>query len=214
MKTQDLILHLVRDSRPVDRHAVSRQLNQALIVGLSGGALLLVVLFGFSSEMPDLLLTADFWLRLLFPLVVIVSAMQLLDRLARPGAAWRQAWLVTLLPIVAMVLGATAFLLATPPQLRLTLFPTEARWTSIVADIVLLSLPSLAATLHAMRQLAPTRLSLAGAGGGLLAGAQGALIYMLYGPDMPLPSWGLLHGGAIFMTTALGAALGPRYLRW
>jgi hypothetical protein len=68
--------------------------------------------------------------------------------------------------------------------------------------------------MHAMKGLAPTRLVLAGAGAGLVAGAQGLLVYSLYGSEMSVPFWGIWYGLAIVVTTCIGAALAPIYLRW
>ena len=45
-------------------------------------------------------------------------------------------------------------------------------------------LPVFVATLWAMKGLAPTRLALAGAAAGLLAGAVGAVVYTLHCPEM------------------------------
>jgi len=82
------------------------------------------------------------------------------------------------------------------------------------ASVVLLSLPSLAVMTRAMKQLAPTRLALAGAGAGLLAGGQGLLVYSLYCSEMAVPFWGVWYVLAIVITTALGSAIAPHCLRW
>lgn len=79
---------------------------------------------------------------------------------------------------------------------------------------MLLSLAPFIAMIHAMNGLAPTRLALTGAAAGLLAGAQGVLIYTLYCPAMPVPYWSVLQIAAMLMTTAIGAALGPVCIRW
>lgn len=214
MKTHDLISRLARDLEPVDRSTVGRRLSLALIAGLAGGTIVLVTVFGIHSEMPEQMLTIAFWTRAAFPLAVIAAALQLVERLGRPGVALRSAWGMTLLPIITVMLGAVGFVVATPPQFRLSLVSGSTEWTASVAHVVLLSLPSLAATIHAMRRSAPARLVLAGAGAGLMAGAQGVLIYALYCPEMPVPYWGILHVLAIGITTAIGAALGPHCLRW
>lgn len=214
MRTHDLVSRLAHELAPIERDAISKRLNKALLLGMAGGTMLLVVVFGVSSSMPEQMLSSRFWIRLAFPLVVIAAALQLVQRLARPGASVKFAWLITLLPIAAMMLGALGFILATPAEFRLNLVPSGTMWGTTIANTILLSLPSLIAMIQAMRRLAPTRLALSGAGAGLLAGAQGVLIYALYCPSMPLPYWGILHVLAIFMTTAIGAALGPGYLRW
>lgn len=213
MKTRDLVARLASDGSPVERNAVPRLLNRALLQGLAGSTVLLVALYGVRSDMPQLILTTMFWVRLAFPLTIIVAAMKLAERLGRPGARLRLAWFAVALPIATMLLAAGSVLLATPPGYRLELV-LGTTWRTTTASVVLLSLPSLVAMLRAMKQLAPTRLALAGAGAGLLAGAQGWLVYSLYCSEMAAPFWGVWDVLAIVITTAIGAAIAPHYLRW
>lgn len=213
MRTQDLVSRLAGDLAPVERNAVPRTLNRALMLGLAGNTALLVALYGFGSDMPEQLLTPMFWIRLAFPLAIIAAALKLTERLARPGAPLGLAWFAATAPIATMLLVAAGFQLATPSDYRLQLVVGDT-WRTTTAAIVLLSLPSLAAAMRAMRGLAPTRLAPAGAGAGLLAGAQGLLVYSLYCPEMPVPFWSVWHVLAIAATAGIGAALAPTYLRW
>jgi hypothetical protein len=213
MKTRDLVARLASDVSPVERNAVPRLLNRALMHGLAGNTVLLVVLYGVRSDMPELILTTMFWVRLSFPLAVIVAAMELAERLGRPGARIRLAWFAVALPIATMILAAGGILLVTPPGYRLELM-LGTTWRTTTARVVLLALPSLLAMLRAMKQLMPTRLALAGAGAGVLAGAQGLLVYSLYCSEMAAPFWGVWYVLAIVITTAVGAAIAPHCLRW
>jgi hypothetical protein len=213
MKTRDLVARLARGASPVEPNAVTRRLNRALMHGLAGSAALLIALYGVRSDMPELILTTMFWVRLAFPLAIIAAAMQLAERLGRPGARLRLAGFAVALPIATMLLAAGSIVLTTPPGYRLQLM-LGTTWRTTTANIVLLSLPSLAAMLIAMKQLAPTRLALAGAGAGLLAGAQGLLVYSLYCSEMAVPFWGVWYVLAIVITTACGAAVAPHCLRW
>jgi hypothetical protein len=213
MKTRELVIWLASDAAPVERNAVPRLLTRALLQGLAGSAVLLVALYGVRSDMPELILTTMFWLRLAFPLAIIAAAMKLAERLGRPGARLRLAWLAVALPMASMLLAACSVLLATPPGYRLDLM-LGTTWRTATANVVLLSLPSLAVMMRAMKQLAPTRLALAGAGAGLLAGAQGLLVYTLYCSEMAVPFWGVWYVLAIVITTAVGSAVAPHCLRW
>ncbi|MCX5541061.1 DUF1109 domain-containing protein [Paraburkholderia sp. CNPSo 3076] len=213
MKTRELVTRLASDASPVERNAVPRLLTRALLCGLAGSAALLVALYGVRSDMPELILTTMFWIRLAFPLAIIAAAMELAGRLGRPGARLRLAGLAAALPVASMLLAAGSILLATPPGYRLELM-LGTTWRTTTANVVLLSLPSLAAILRAMKQLAPTRLALAGAGAGLLAGAQGLLVYSLYCSEMAVPFWGVWYVLAIVITTAVGSAAAPHCLRW
>ena len=213
MKTRELVTRLASDVSPIERNAVPRLLTRALLHGLAGSAALLVALFGVRSDMPELILTTMFWVRLAFPLAIIAAAVALAERLGRPGARLRLAGLAAALPVASMLLAAGSVLLATPPGYRLELM-LGTTWRTATANVVLLSLPSLAAILRAMKQLAPTRLALAGAGAGLLAGAQGLLVYTLYCSEMAVPFWGVWYVLAIVITTAVGSAVAPHCLRW
>jgi len=213
MKTRELVTRLASDVSPIERNAVPRLLTRALLHGLAGSAALLVALYGVRSDMPELILTTMFWVRLAFPLAIIAAAVALAERLGRPGARLRLAGLAAALPVASMLLAAGSVLLATPPGYRLELM-LGTTWRTATANVVLLSLPSLAAILRAMKQLAPTRLALAGAGAGLLAGAQGLLVYTLYCSEMAVPFWGVWYVLAIVITTAVGSAVAPHCLRW
>jgi hypothetical protein len=78
----------------------------------------------------------------------------------------------------------------------------------------MISLPLFMATLWAMRGLAPTRLALAGASAGLLAGSLGTLVYALHCPESGAPFIAVWYVLGIAIPTLTGAILGPRVLRW
>jgi hypothetical protein len=69
-------------------------------------------------------------------------------------------------------------------------------------------------TFWALRQLAPTRLTLAGALAGLFAGGAGAFVYAFHCPETAAPFVALWYSAGILLTAGLGALLGPRLLRW
>ena len=65
-----------------------------------------------------------------------------------------------------------------------------------------------------MKGLAPTRLSLAGAAAGLLAGGVGAAIYALHCDEMGAPFLALWYVLGMLMPATLGALIGRHVLRW
>lgn len=81
-------------------------------------------------------------------------------------------------------------------------------------SILLLSLPAGGGMLLVMRQLAPTRLRLAGAAAGLVAGSGAALVYTLHCPELALPFVALWYLGGMLLPALLGAIIGPRLLVW
>jgi hypothetical protein len=121
MRTSDLILRLTNNLTPIESNFSSKRLNRALSVGMASSTVLLVVLYGIRSDMPELLLTTMFWVRLAFPVTTLIAALNLAGRLGRPGAPVRLAWLAVTLPFITMLLAATFMVFATPPGYRLQL---------------------------------------------------------------------------------------------
>ena len=80
--------------------------------------------------------------------------------------------------------------------------------------IALISLPLFAGVFWALRQLAPIRLTRAGAAAGLLAGATGATIYAFHCTESAAPFVAIWYTAGIALTTLIGAALGRWVLRW
>jgi hypothetical protein len=68
--------------------------------------------------------------------------------------------------------------------------------------------------LAAVHSLAPTRLRLAGAGVGLLAGALGALVYTVHCPEFAAPFLAVWYVLGMLIPAAVGALIGPYVLRW
>jgi hypothetical protein len=77
-----------------------------------------------------------------------------------------------------------------------------------------LSLPCLLALCFVMRRAAPTRLRWAGFCAGLLAGAISMLVYVMHCPETGVAFVATWYTLGMCLPAALGAALGPRLLRW
>lgn len=214
MKTPELVSMLATGTTRSDPDMLSKRLGLALLSGLIGASMLLVVAYGVRGDMPELLATPWFWIKVLFPLTILMSAQGITARLARPGALLGARRLILLaLPVLAIWLTSLGFLLLAPASLRLALI-LGSTWQVCSLNIVLLSLPTFFSMFWAMRGLAPTRLMLTGASIGLVAGAQGVVVYTLYCTEMALPFWGVWYVLGMLTPTAVGALLGPRLLRW
>jgi hypothetical protein len=118
-----------------------------------------------------------------------------------------------LLVVVAMVLLGTLTLLAAPAGERLETMLGHS-WARCPINVLTLSLPALAGALWALRGLAPTRPRAAGLAAGLLAGALGALGYALSCTEVSPAFIAIWYSLGIGLAGTLGAALGPRILRW
>lgn len=211
MKTDDLIHLLATQAGPAPRAVVSRHLGPAL----AGGALLslLLVLSTLGPYPGSLLGTPEVRLKLLYAGALAAAALLLTARLARPAARW--AGPAAALVAVALVMAGYAlwhWLQLEPPDRPAALLGRT--WASCPWIVLGVSLPTLAALLMALRQLAPTRPALAGLAAGLLAGAVGALAYALHCPELSPTFVAVWYSAGIGLAGALGAALGPRVLRW
>jgi len=184
-----------------------------LTYGLGIDALVLAVLYGYASDMPEQILQPMFWLRLSFPLMIMAAALNLTERLGRPGAALALAWISTSLPILTMLLVAVVVRHGPGAEHRLHWdAPTsDARRIMVVA---LLSFPAFVLVMREVKHLRPTMPRLAGFVAGLLAGAQGLFVYSVYCSERGFEFWSLAHLCGSLLTALLGMCLGPRYLKW
>lgn len=213
MKTDDLVTLLAAGAGPVEPGATARRYATALGWGAFGATLLMAILLGVRPDLAEAARLPMFWMKLAFPACLAAAALYAAARLSRPGVQLGQVSAALAAPVLAMwLLAAFVLLTAAAGEREELIF--GGTWNACPLFIALLSLPVFAAAMWAMKGLAPTRLALAGAAAGLLAGAAGALIYALHCPEMEAPflaTWYLL---GMLIPTAAGAAIGPRLLRW
>lgn len=213
MRTEDLISRLAANLSPIERDKASRRLTVALTCGLGIDALVLGVLYGYASDMPEQILQPMFWLRLSFPLAIMAAALNLTERMGRPGAPLAWAWIGTSLPILTMFLVAAMLRYAPGAEHRLHWDPPTSNAQKIMV-VALLSFPAFVLVMREVKRLRPTMLKLAGFVAGLLAGAQGLFVYSVYCPEPGFQFWSLGHLCGSLCTALLGAWIGPRYLKW
>lgn len=213
MKTDELIDLLASGEGPVDRHVLLRRMGIALLGGGLAALLLTMVLYGVRPDIAEVSRTPLFWAKVALPGSLTLLAIWLNRRLSRPGVKGGAAWALLGLPLLLVWLGALLSLAGAAPDARADLIFGRT-WRTCAFNIALLSLPVFVAVFWALRGLAPTRLRQAGAAGGLLAGATATLAYCLHCPEMGVPFWGIWYLLGMLVPTLVGAALGPRLLRW
>ena len=213
MKTDDLISMLATGVTPVDRHVVSRRFGIALAVGAAVATLLVASTLHFRTDLAEVAATPLFWAKVALPLSLLLGALWMATRLARPGMATGACWPGIAVPFVAVWLGAAYVLAGTPPGERAAAVLGQT-WRVCPFAIAMLSAPVFIAVFWALRGLAPTRLRLAGAVGGLLSGAVATLAYCLHCPEMGVAFWGVWYVLGMMVPTFAGALLGHRLLRW
>jgi hypothetical protein len=152
-------------------------------------------------------------MKFLYTAAVAVLSLKLVEQLARPDAQpGRLAWLPAL-PVLAMLaLAAIQFMPADTAERHALIMGHSARVCSIL--IAALALPLFAGLFWALRQLAPTRLTQAGASAGLLAGSAAATIYAFHCPESTPTFIALWYTAGILLPALLGAGLGRWLLRW
>jgi len=213
MKTDDFISMLASGVTPVDRHALAKRFVVAVLVGLVTATLLVMIVLGVRPDLATVAATPIFWAKIAFPLSLMIGALSVVMRLARPGMTPGSGKLLIVAAIAAVWAGALYVLVAVAPDMRVAVILGKT-WRVCALNITLLSIPGFIAVFWALRGLAPTRLKLAGACGGLLAGAMATLAYCLHCPEMEVPFWGAWYLLGMLVPTAIGALLGPKWLRW
>lgn len=185
----------------------------ATVSGLTISTLLMLKLIPLNPELARVVLTPEFWQKLGFSVSMAGLAMLLLTRLSRPGLHAGAALNALPLPALAIWILAAAALLGATPDERLALIFGKT-WKVCPFLITMLAAPMFVSTFWAMRELAPTRLRLAGAASGLFAGGAGAVVYCFHCPELDAPFIGIWYLSGILIPAVAGAILGPRLLRW
>ncbi|MCU1757590.1 DUF1109 domain-containing protein [Pseudomonas helleri] len=213
MKTDDFISMLASGISPVERHTLAKRFCIAVLIGLATSIVLVMVIFGVRSDLSEVATTPIFWAKIAFPLCLMVGALSVVMRLARPGVTPGGGTLLIFAAVAAIWVGAIYVLTGSEPDARVAVILGKT-WRVCALNITVLSIPGFIAVFWALRGLAPTRLRLAGACGGLLAGAMATLAYCLHCPEMDVPFWGVWYLLGMLVPTVIGALLGPRWLNW
>lgn len=213
MNTEALIQSLSKNLKPVPRHALGRR----LAVGIGAGGVVTLVLIGLGLGFrPDLDLAMrgySFWMKWAYTVSIGVCALFMVARLARPDTVrLRWLWLIAVPFLLLAAIGVTE-MAHVPPGDWLSMWLGQS-WKRCPWLVLMLSAPIFVGLLWSFRQLAPTRLRMAGAAAGLAAGACAATLYCLHCPEVSaifVLTWYTL---GIALAAGIGALLGPRLLRW
>jgi hypothetical protein len=211
VKTDALIDMLARGAGPAPRALAARRLSPAAVAGLLVSAGVAIAWFG--AIPAQMFATAVPWTKMVYAASFALAAAWLTARLSRPAATVDRPWRATAGVLLAMAIVGGASLKATPADARLDALLGHS-WSTCPWSVLALSLPALAASLWAVRGLAPTRPRAAGFAAGLLAGSVGAFGYALSCPETSPAFVTVWYTLGIGLTGCVGAMLGPRVLRW
>ena len=213
MKTDELITWLAADAAPVPPRAASRRLALALAVALPVSLAVMLAAYGVRRDLGVAMGWPMFWVKVLFPACMALAAFVAVQRLARPGVRVGAAWLALVAPVALVwVLALAVWIGASEAQRPAMLWGVS--WRICAGSIVLMAAPVFVAAMGVLRSMAPTRPALAGAAAGVLAGGVGASVYALHCMELSAPFLAVWYVGSIALVALLGAALGPRLLRW
>jgi hypothetical protein len=213
VRTDELIENLSGDLAPVAQATLARRLAAGLLMGMAVSFLVMWLWLGIRPDLVQAMATMGYWMKFAYTLAFTVLAFLLVERLMRPGvSARRQIWL-SLVPFALLAILAAMRLGLTPDSARMALVLGHSHlvcpW-----NIVALSVPVFIAVFWSVRAFAPTRLVLAGAAAGLLAGAAGAFVYAFHCDESAMPFVAIWYTLGIVGVGALGGAVGGWVLRW
>jgi hypothetical protein len=212
VRTDDLIAALASDSASPGR-AVSRTLAIGLAVGAVVSIAVMVLWLGVRPDFMNAMRTGPFWLKFAYALSVAALGFGLIDRLARPDGDGGIFGPMLLAPLAVMTALAIYQLWGAPEDLRMKLM-LGGSYQVCARNIVIVSAPLFLGLFWAVRSLAPTRLTLAGAVAGLLAGALGTFVYAFHCNESAAPFVAIWYTLGIAAVGVLGALLGRSLLRW
>ena len=212
MKTAELIAALAADTPVVRPVPVVRRLLVACGVGALLAAIVLVAWLGL-RPLGEAIVTRAFWMKAGYTIALGLAGFLLVSRLARPGG--RPGWtpLIVLAAFGLMLLLSGMEIAHTEPS------QMHSVWMGHTASvcsmrILALSVPVFIGCMVVMRQFAPTRLGLAGAAAGLLAGGVGATVYGLYCAESAATFVATWYTLGVAACAGVGAIVGSRALRW
>lgn len=211
MKTVDLIDLLSNEAGPAPKVSMARRLVPA---GLLGGLIAAILVLAMLGLIPQSMFAEPGpWIKIAYASALTFAAAWLVARLGKPGASGRQAFLAVMGVLGVMAIAGVISYLGTPESERAAALMGHS-WLVCPWAILSLSLPVLTGSFWAMRGLAPTNLAPAGAACGVFSGAVAALAYALACTEPAAPFIAVWYTLGIALSGALGAFLGPKFLRW
>jgi hypothetical protein len=212
MRTDDLIAQLSSGLEPVKSGAAARLLLGAVVVGVAGSILVMLTVIGVRHDLNSAMVSFGMWTKLIYTFAIAAFGFWLVDRAGRPGAGMTRPALLLVPPLLAIALLAVFQLSAPGADRPVLVLGHSSRVCAFLVSLT--ALPTLAATFWALRRLAPTRLTLAGAEAGLFAGAAGAFVYSFHCTEGAAPFIAIWYTLGIVLTAGIGAFLGRHLLRW
>lgn len=213
MRTSDLVGILATEPRPHAHDSPRWRLATAAIAGSIVAFVAMTLTLRLRADLAAATALPMFWGKLLFTTSLAALALFVTRRVASPDGA--PGWMLLVAPVPVLVMWAVgAHELANVTSSERLAVVLGRTWTVCPLLVTMLAAPVFAASVWALRGLAPTRLRLAGAAAGLFSGATGAAVYSLHCPEMAASFVGTWYLLGIVIPGVIGALMGPRLLRW
>jgi hypothetical protein len=215
MTTDDLIAALARAPEPVKPNKLIMRIGLAIVAGFIISIIIMKFTFGFR---PDIGVAAPIVaMKAGLSALIATFAGGLATTLAKPVVAGSGQIKNAIAPLVTVVCAALAIgaitLFATSPGQRFEAF-TGGGFPWCIVIIPLFALPSATLLMWTMKDAAPTRLAMAGAGIGALSGGIGAMVYAMFCPIDSVAFVTIWYVAGIGIASAIGALVGVKLLRW
>jgi hypothetical protein len=215
MTTDELIATLARSPEPTRPNNLIMRVGIALIVGLIAALVIMKFTFGFR---PDIGVAAPIVaLKAGLSALIATFAGGLAMTAAKPlaqdaGTLKRAGGPLVVLVFASLAIGAITLLSTSPGQRFEAFMGGDFPWCIVI--IPAFGLPTAALLMWVMKDAAPTRLALAGAGIGALSGGIGAMVYAMFCPIDSVAFVTIWYVVGIGIASALGAFVGVKLLRW
>lgn len=213
MNTDDLILALAQDTKPVRSWQGAFALIAALAVGAAAAMGLITVFLGDPLSGTHSVGVMTFGVKMAFTTSLLLLSGYLLYEASRPGQDPHKGLPWLLAPFVLVAILAAIALGSTPAAATHALI-FGSSWQTCLLSVSLLSVPVYGTLILAFRRLAPTDLKLTGLLAGLASGSTAALAYALHCPESSPAFLLVWYGSGIVIAGLAGRAAGPLLLRW
>jgi len=213
MKTDDLITLLARQPDALPKGRPLRDTALAAFAGLLAAFVLMAAVLGPRPDVVDALAAPLFWQKAGALALLVALATVAAHRVGLPGRPLQSAERLRWLAPVWLAIATGVVLLATPAGERLAQFQSPTILVCLTM-VPLLSVPTAAAMVWALRRAAPTEPARAARAVGWMSGAIGAFAYAFH-CQADQPGFVLLwYGLAVMLTVVATQAIATRWLRW
>lgn len=211
--TDDFIARLADQLQPTPKRAVRLRLALGLATGAVLAAIAMLAWLGLRPDLADAVFSMSYWWKFLYTAAFAGLAFWAATRLARPGGSMRKPMIMLFALIaVAGAMGVGQLMVMPAGMSRELVMGSSALLCPFY--IAALAIPIYAATIFAMRRLAPTNLPGAGLAAGLLAGSAAAWIYAFHCTENGMPFLAIWYTTGILIAAIAGAVVGRWALRW